>query len=90
MLDRDGEAADAAVKEIEASGGRALGLAVDVTDRSGIDAAVVDGANAARGGDDPRQQRWHRSFEKFLDIERASYDRVIAVNLTGTFECCRP
>ena len=28
-------------------------------------------------------------FERFLDIDAESFDRVIAVNLKGTFDCCQ-
>ena len=28
-------------------------------------------------------------FEKFLEIERESFERVFAVNLIGIFDCCQ-
>ena len=49
VLDRDGDAAASAAKEIGAAMGKAMGLTVDVTDRPGIDAAVA-GATSAGGG----------------------------------------
>ncbi len=29
-------------------------------------------------------------FESFLDISTEAWDRMLAVNLSGTFHCCRP
>ena len=42
MWDRNGDTADATAAGIEAAGGRAVGMAVDVSDRPGIDAAVIE------------------------------------------------
>jgi 2-hydroxycyclohexanecarboxyl-CoA dehydrogenase len=89
IWDLNGDAADAAAKEIEAAGGKAIGQAVDVSDRDRIDAAVEEvrgelGAatilvnNAGLSGND-----------KFLDISRETLQRIIAVNLIGTFDCCQ-
>ncbi len=48
VFDRNGEAADEAAAKIAAAGGTAAGVEVDVTDRPGIDAAVVDVRERAR------------------------------------------
>ena len=42
IFDRDGATAEAAADAIVASGGSAVGLTVDVTDRAQIDQGVVD------------------------------------------------
>ena len=47
------------------------------------------GAGCPRRGDDPRQQRGRRRSRKFLEISSESYQRVVGVNLTGTFDCCQ-
>ena len=41
VFDRDGAAADAAADRIVATGGTAVGITVDVTDRAQIDAGVA-------------------------------------------------
>lgn len=41
VLDLNGDAADAAAASVKADGGEAIGLAVDVTDRAGVEAAVA-------------------------------------------------
>jgi 2-hydroxycyclohexanecarboxyl-CoA dehydrogenase len=89
VLDLDGVGATRVAKEIEAAGGTAMALEADVTDRSGVDDAV-------------RQIRSHLGptrilvtsagqcvFTPFLDIPVDEWDRVFAVNVTGTFHCCQ-
>ena len=87
ILDIDGDAAEQAATGIRDSGGDALGCAVDVADRASVDAAL-DTVRAAYGpvlvivtsaGVAP--------FERFLDISLDSWNRTMAVNLTGTFHC---
>ena len=50
VLDLDGGAADRAAKAITDGGGTAIGLAVDVTDRPGLEAAVADVAEPSWRG----------------------------------------
>ncbi len=87
LLDLDGEGAAAAADELRASGAQALGLEVDVTDRAAVDAAF-EKARAELGpttivvtaaGID--------AFERFGDITPESWERIVGVNLTGTFHC---
>jgi 2-hydroxycyclohexanecarboxyl-CoA dehydrogenase len=89
IFDRNGEAADEAAAKIVANGGTALGVAVDVTDRAQIDAGV-----------DLVRERLGRptilvnsagldGFDPFLKITAEKWNRIIAVNLTGTFDCCQ-
>lgn len=68
--------------------GGASGIGLAISQRLATDGAAVaifdrdgDAAAAAAAGIAP--------FEKFLDIERESLERVIGVNLIGTFECCQ-
>lgn len=87
VFDIQGDAAERVAKEVEAEGARALACEVDVTDRAAVDGAVervrrelgpihilVTSAGVA-------------GFESFTDISVASWDRIVAVNLTGTFHC---
>jgi 2-hydroxycyclohexanecarboxyl-CoA dehydrogenase len=89
VFDRNAESAEAAAKTIEAAGGTAIGLTVDVTDRPGIDAAVTE-----------TRQRLGRptilvtsagldGFDPFLKITAEKWNAIMAVNLTGTFDCCQ-
>jgi NAD(P)-dependent dehydrogenase (short-subunit alcohol dehydrogenase family) len=87
LLDLQGDAALRAAEAVRESGARALGAQVDVTDRAAVDAAL-DKVRAELGpvaimvtsaGLD--------AFERFTEITAASWERVLAVNLTGTFHC---
>jgi 2-hydroxycyclohexanecarboxyl-CoA dehydrogenase len=89
IFDRNGEAADEAAGKISAAGGSALGVEVDVTDRAQIDAGV-----------DLVRERLGRptilvnsagldGFDPFLQITAEKWNRILAVNLTGTFDCCQ-
>jgi NAD(P)-dependent dehydrogenase (short-subunit alcohol dehydrogenase family) len=87
VLDLDGDAAERAVEGIVDEGGKAIACAVDVSDRAQVDAAV-ERARAELGpvlvlvngaGMD--------AFDRFVDIGIELWERVISVNLTGTFHC---
>jgi NAD(P)-dependent dehydrogenase (short-subunit alcohol dehydrogenase family) len=87
VLDIDGDATEQVAKEIQADGGRAVGIAVDVSDRGAVDAAM-DQARAALGPIGILvTSAGIEGFVSFLDIEVAAWERMLAVNLTGTFHC---
>jgi NAD(P)-dependent dehydrogenase (short-subunit alcohol dehydrogenase family) len=92
VADIDAEAADQAASGITASGGVALGLAVDVTDRAGV-AAAVAGAAATLGPVDVLVNNagiWG-DLERvaLLDIGDDYWDLVMGVNLKGTLWCAQ-
>ena len=87
VLDIDGAATEQVAKEIEAGGGRALAVTVDVSDRASVDGAM-DRARAAFGPVGILvTSAGIEGFVKFLDIDVAAWERMLAVNLTGTFHC---
>lgn len=85
LFDRDGDAVAATADELRRAGAGALGATVDVTDRSAIEAALTDvrrdlgpvGIVVTSAGLD--------EFQTFTDITIEAWDRMLAVNLTGTF-----
>lgn len=89
VLDLDGTGATRVAKEIEASGGAAVAFEVDVADR----AAVDDAFSQARSDLGPIRilvtSAGQCVFTPFIDIRPAEWDRVFAVNVTGTFHCCQ-
>jgi NAD(P)-dependent dehydrogenase (short-subunit alcohol dehydrogenase family) len=89
VWDRNEDTATAAASAIEAAGGRAVAMTVDVTDRPGIDAAVAAVHDALGPPLILVNNAGITPFEPFLEISSDSFDRVIAVNLKGTFECCQ-
>lgn len=94
LCDRDEEQGSRAVAAIVANGGEALFVRMDVTSESevsaGIEACVrafgrLDGAfnNAGISTDPPGQ------MVKAADIPFDAWQRVLAVNLTGVWQCMR-
>lgn len=87
LVDRDGDAAERAAADLRADGARALGAAVDVSDRAAVDDALAAarrdlgpiGIMVTSAGID--------EFVPFTDITAEAWDRMLAVNLTGTFHC---
>ncbi|HWF16320.1 MAG TPA: SDR family NAD(P)-dependent oxidoreductase [Acidimicrobiales bacterium] len=89
VLDIDSDASEQVAKEIESDGGRALAVVVDVSDRAAVDAAM-DRARAAFGPVGILvTSAGIEGFSKFLDIDVATWERILAVNLTGTFHCAQ-
>ena len=89
IFDRDGASADAAAAGIEADGGRAIGVTVDVSDRAQVDAGVAEVREALGAATILVNNAGISPFEKFLEIERESLERVLAVNVIGVFDCCQ-
>jgi 2-hydroxycyclohexanecarboxyl-CoA dehydrogenase len=89
VLDRNGDAAAEAAAKITASGGTAMGVTADVTDRRSIDAAV-EAVGAAYGAPTILVNNAGRDgFSPFLKLSLDDWNRVLEVNLTGTFLCCQ-
>ena len=87
LLDRNGPGVEAAAAELAATGAQAMGIEADVADRGSVDAAI----GAARATLGPIgilvTSAGIESFTPLVDITPESWDRIIAVNLTGTFAC---
>jgi 2-hydroxycyclohexanecarboxyl-CoA dehydrogenase len=87
VLDVNGQAAGAAAAELEQQGAKAVSAEVDVSDRAAVDAALAE----VRLGLGPVgimvTSAGVEAFESFLDISEAAWERMMAVNLTGTFHC---
>jgi NAD(P)-dependent dehydrogenase (short-subunit alcohol dehydrogenase family) len=87
VLDLDEEAALRAAKTLRERGANAIGCAVDVSDRSRVDTALGE----ARGELGPIEIMITSAaiapFQSFAEITLESWERVLAVNLTGTFHC---
>ncbi len=83
--DLDGASAEATAGLILSSGGRAIGLALDVRDADGIE-AVLDATAATFG---PATALVNNAGiypnHTLLDMPQAAWDAVLGTNLTGTF-----
>jgi 2-hydroxycyclohexanecarboxyl-CoA dehydrogenase len=87
LLDLNGDGAQQAARDLRDEGATTIGAQVDVADRGAVDAAL-DQARAELGpitimvtsaGVD--------AFDAVADITPEKWERVLAVNLTGTFHC---
>ncbi len=89
LLDLDGDGVRAAADDLSAQGGRVVAHQVDVADRGALQAAyasvreelgpitiVVTGAGI-------------EAFDPVADVTPEKWDRILAVNLTGTFTCAQ-
>jgi 3-oxoacyl-[acyl-carrier protein] reductase len=89
VCDLDLKGVDAVVAQIKARGGKALGFQVNVTDKSSI-AAMVEGAMLQFGRIDVLVNNAgivaDAQFRKMTDEQ---FDRVIDINLKGTYNCTR-
>jgi len=89
VLDLDPAGAASAAAAIEEAGGTAVGVVADVTDRDAL-AAAVDEVRAALG---PPTILVNNAgldgFDPFLRITPELWQRILDVNLTGTFNCCQ-
>jgi NAD(P)-dependent dehydrogenase (short-subunit alcohol dehydrogenase family) len=87
VVDLSAEAAEKAAAAIGESGGIAIGLHADVADRAAIDAAYAAVREQLGAIEILVTSAGLDEFSDFPDISAAQWDRMIAVNLTGTFNC---
>jgi 2-hydroxycyclohexanecarboxyl-CoA dehydrogenase len=87
VLDINGEAASGVAKMLEAEGHRALGVEVDVSTRPAVDAALDEVRRTFGPVEIMVTSAGIEGFVDFLDITPEAWDRMMAVNLTGTFHC---
>jgi 2-hydroxycyclohexanecarboxyl-CoA dehydrogenase len=87
LLDLDGDAAEQQAEELRGTGASVLAAKVDVSDRGAVDDAFgrvrselgpIEILVTSAGLDE---------FRPFIEITPAQWDRIISVNLTGTFHC---
>ncbi len=87
ILDLDRAGLDAAADELRAAGGTVAAVEVDVTDRP----AVATAFDRVRDELGPVTilvtSAGIEAFDPLLEITPERWDRVLAVNLTGTFAC---
>ena len=87
LLDLDREATQRIASDLRATGAGVLGVVADVTDRSAVDAAL-DEVRASLGGVEIMvTSAGIDAFEPFATMTPESWERVLAINLTGTFHC---
>jgi len=83
--DVDATTAEATAERIRASGGRAASQGLDVRDREAVDDAVAACVRAFGQLDILLDCAGISHRGNFLDLHAATWERIIAVNLTGMF-----
>ena len=84
VLDRNGTAAESAAGEL---GSNARAFEADVADRASVDRAFADIRKAVGPIEILVTSAGIEAFEPLLEISMEMWDRIVAVNLTGTFNC---
>ena len=87
LLDLDGDGAQRTAETLRAQGARVLGRRVDVADRAAVDEALRDVRSELGPIEIMVTSAGLDAFESFIDISAAAWERMLAVNLTGTFHC---
>jgi NAD(P)-dependent dehydrogenase (short-subunit alcohol dehydrogenase family) len=88
LLDLNGADAQRAAEEISTAGGpQTLAAQVDVTDRSAVDEAMAKVRTELGPIAIVVTSAGLDEFRKFTEITVEAWERMLAVNLTGTFHC---
>lgn len=87
LLDRNGSACDAAARELQSEGARAIAVEVDVADRGSVDAAFARTRAELGPVEIVITSAGIEAFTPVVEITAEKWDQIIGVNLTGTFTC---
>jgi NAD(P)-dependent dehydrogenase (short-subunit alcohol dehydrogenase family) len=87
VVDYNGEGAEAVAEECRAAGAEAVAVTTDVADRASVAAAFEKVRSELGPVGILVTSAGVEAFESVLDITPESWDRLVAVNLTGTFSC---
>jgi len=85
IADLNQAAADATAAEIKASGGQAIGVAVDVTDEALVNASVEAGAAAFGGIDILISNAGIQIVHPVEEFEFSDWKKMLAIHLDGAF-----
>jgi 2-hydroxycyclohexanecarboxyl-CoA dehydrogenase len=87
VLDVDADGATRVAKELANDGLASLAVRVDVSDRTEVDAALDEVRSAFGPVEIMVTSAGIEGFVEFLEITPEAWERMMAVNLTGTFHC---
>jgi 2-hydroxycyclohexanecarboxyl-CoA dehydrogenase len=87
LLDLDGDAVSRAADDLRATGAGALGITADVSDRAAVDEAIAKVRTELGPVEIMVTSAGLDEFRSFTDITVEGWNRMLAVNLTGTFHC---
>ncbi|AZG45823.1 SDR family NAD(P)-dependent oxidoreductase [Gordonia insulae] len=87
VLDQNGDSAEEVAAELRSRGAEAVAAAVDVADRTAVDKAIGQVRERFGPVEILVTSAGVESQMPYPDIAQDEWDRIIAVNLTGTFNC---
>jgi 2-hydroxycyclohexanecarboxyl-CoA dehydrogenase len=87
LFDRDGDGVRKAAAELSGLGSTASGYEVDVADRTALGQVFSSVRDALGPVTVVVTSAGIESFDPIIDITPEKWDRILAVNLTGTFTC---
>jgi 2-hydroxycyclohexanecarboxyl-CoA dehydrogenase len=87
LLDQDGAAADKAASELSGAGYHAAGYEADVADRGAVQQVYASVRKDLGPITIVVTSAGIEAFEPVVEITPEKWDRLLAVNLTGTFTC---
>ena len=87
LLDLDGDAVQRTAGELREGGASALGGQVDVADRAAVDDALQKVRSELGPVEIMVTSAGIDAFVPFTEMTVDQWDRMLAVNLTGTFHC---
>jgi 2-hydroxycyclohexanecarboxyl-CoA dehydrogenase len=89
VLDLNGDAAQRVAEDLRAEGVSALGVAADVGNRAAVEEAFAKVRTELGPVHILVTSAGLVDFAPFLDITPQAWQRLVEVNLTGTFHCCQ-
>jgi 2-hydroxycyclohexanecarboxyl-CoA dehydrogenase len=89
LCDLNAEAAGEGAATLEKAGGTVIGVGVDVADRDRIAAAVAEVVERLGRPTILVNNAGMSAFGSFMKTTLDAWERVLRVNLTGTFMCCQ-
>jgi NAD(P)-dependent dehydrogenase (short-subunit alcohol dehydrogenase family) len=87
VLDIDGEAAERVARGLRDAGADAVAVAVDVSDRAAVDLALDEVRRLLGPVEIMITSAAIAAFAPFTEITPEQWDRMLAIDLTGTFHC---
>jgi 2-hydroxycyclohexanecarboxyl-CoA dehydrogenase len=89
VLDIDGAAAQRTAEQLRACGGEVMACQVDVVDRRAVDEALRKVRAEFGAVEILVTSAGMVAFAPFTDISPDEWNRIVEVNLTGTFQCAQ-
>jgi NAD(P)-dependent dehydrogenase (short-subunit alcohol dehydrogenase family) len=87
LLDLQGDGVRATTDELRAGGAEALAIETDVADRAAVDDAIAKVRSDLGPVEIMVTSAGIDEFRPFTEITLDAWERMLAVNLTGTFHC---